>query len=107
MHQGTSESNVVIFHETVVEVGVELLRRCKPTAQLRGVVLGDQLADRDLQRIMIPVLPTPILGYRHDGMGRSPPQLLRALQGVPRAKLMISVIEKIPRCLCMFLDLHI
>ena len=56
MHQGTSESNVVIFHETVVEVGVELLRRCKPTAQLRGVVLGDQLTDRDLQRMMIPVL---------------------------------------------------
>ena len=86
---------------------MELLRRRKPTAQFWSVVFSNQLADRDLQRIVISVSPAPLLGYRHNGMSRSAPQLLRALQGVPGAKLMICVVEKVPRRLCMFLNLHI
>lgn len=107
MYQRTSERNVIVLHKAVVEVGVELLGRRKTAAQFRCVVFGNQLADRDLQRIMIPVFPTPVLGHRHDGMGCSAPQLLRALQDVPGAKLMICVIEKVSCCLCMLLNLHI
>ena len=107
MDQRTSERNVIVLHKAVVEVGVELLGRGKTAAQFRSIVFGNQLADRDLQRIVIPVFPTPVLGHRHDGMGRSAPQFLRALQNVPGAKLMICVIERVTRCLCMLLNLHI
>ena len=107
MYQRTSKGNVVVFHESVVEVGVELLRCRKTAAQFPVVVFGNQLADRNLQRVVIPVFPTPVLGYRHDGMGCSAPQLLRALQDVPGAKLMICVIEKVSCRLCMLLSLHI
>lgn len=107
MHQRTSEGDVVVLHKAMVEVSVKLLHRRKPAAQFRGVVFGNQLANRDLQRIVIPEFPTPILGYRHDGMGRSAPQLLGALQDVPGAKLVVGVVEKVTRCLCMLLNLHI
>ena len=107
MYQWTRERNVIIFHETVVEVGMKLLGRRKPSTQFRGVVLGNQFADRNLQRIVIPVFPSPLLGYRHNGMGRSAPQFLRALQHVPGAKLMVGVVEKIPCCLSVLLNLHI
>ena len=70
-------------------------------------MFGNQLADRDLQRIVIPVFPTPVLGYRHDGMGHRAPQLLRALQDVPGAKLMVGVVEKVPCRLRVPLNLHV
>ena len=62
MHQRTSERNVIVLHKAVVEVGVELLCRRKTAAQFRGVVFGNQLADRGLQRIVISVSPSPALG---------------------------------------------
>lgn len=107
VYQRTSECNVIVLHEAVVEIGVELLRRRKPASQFRGFVFDNQLADRDLQRIVIPMIPTPVFGYRHDRMGCSAPQFLRALQIVPGAKLMVCVFEKVSCSLCMLLSLHI
>ena len=107
MDQRASEGNVIVIHETVVGVGMKLLCRRKPTAQFRGIMFGNQSAYRDLDRIVIPVSPAPLLGHRPNGMSRNAPQLLRALQGISGAKLMVGVIEKVPRRLCVLLDLHV
>ena len=86
---------------------MELLRRRKPTAQFWSVVFSNQLADRGLQRIGVPVSPASLLGNRHDGMSRCAPQFLRTMHGIPGAKLAIRTVEKFPRRLRILLDLHI
>ena len=85
---------------------MELLRRRKPTAQFWSVVFSNQLADRGLQRIGVPVSPASLLGNRHDGMSRCAPQFLRTMHGIPGAKLAIRTVEKFPRRLRILLDLH-
>ena len=81
-HQWSSPLYVILFHETVVEVGMELLGGHEVSPKSVVVDIAHYPVSGGLEMTMTPVRPTPVPGNRHHGMRRSPPHLLRSLQFV-------------------------
>ena len=94
-HQWPSPLYVIVLHEAMVEVGVELLGNHEIASEDIVVDVPDYPVGGGLEVAMAPVRPTSIPGNRRHGMGRGAPHLLRALQIIAGFELAVGRFEEV------------
>ena len=97
---------VIVLHETVIEVGVELL--CGKEAAFQRLIsdLPDYPVSGGLEVTMTAMRPISLTGRRHHGVGSSAPHLLRALQFIASLEFAVGRFQEVLCCLYVFGCLH-